>query len=101
MIGASIVLVPLVFAPKMALLVPVLVLVSVSLMLVFVLVMSYPDDVVAEKSNSLVVRDALKLGCVTAALLKTAMSLEPGAVPPQLAPLLKSVPVLLQVRLAA
>ena len=97
-IGASIVLVPLVFAALIALVAPVPVLVSVSLMLVLVLVRSYPDDDVAEKFNSWIVRDALKFGCVIFAELKTATSELPGAVPPdQLAPALKSVPVLPQV----
>src|SRR5438105_4569160 len=99
--GASIVFVPLVFAALIALPVPVPVLVSVSLMLVLELVRSYPEDVVAEKFNSLIVRDVLKLGWVIAATLKTATSALPGAVPPQLAPALKSVPVLPQVLLAA
>jgi len=99
--GASIVLVPLVLAALIAPPAQVPVLVSVSLMLVLELVISYPDDVVAEKFSSLIVRDALKLGCVIAAELKTATSAAPGAVPPQLAPALKSVPVLLQVLLAA
>src|SRR6266404_6981208 len=92
--GALIVFVPLVFAALIAPVAPVAVLVSVSLMPVFELVRSYPEDVVAEKFNSLIERDALKLGWVIAAELKTAISLMPGAVPPQLAPLLKSVPVL-------
>ena len=99
--GASIVFVPLVFAALIALPAPVPVLVSVSLMLVLELVRSYPEDVVAEKFNSLIVRDALKLGWVIAATLKTATSALPGAVPPQLAPALKSVPVLPQVLFAA
>ena len=94
--GASMVLVPLVFEAVIA--VPV----SVSLMLVLVLVRSYPDDVVAEKFNPLIERDALKLGWVIAAELKKAVSLLPGALPPdQLAPALKLVPVLPQVMFAA
>jgi hypothetical protein len=48
-----------------------------------------------------VVSEALRFGCLTAAVLKVAVSFVPGAVPPQLAPVLKSVPVLLQVRAAA
>ena len=47
------------------------------------------------------VSDALKLGWVIAAELKTAVSLLPGAVPPQLLPELKSVPVLLHVLFVA
>ena len=97
-IRASIVLVPLVFAALIALLVPVPVLVSVSLMLGLEFVMSYPEDEVVEKFSSWIVRDALKFGCVIFAELKTATSELPGAVPPdQLAPALKSVPVLPQV----
>src|SRR5438552_8715785 len=70
-------------------------------MLVLELVISYPDDVVAEKFSSLIVSDALKLGWVIAATLKTATSPLPGTPPPQFVLVLKSVPVLLQVLLAA
>jgi hypothetical protein len=92
------VFVPLVFAPFIALLDPVPVLVSVNLMLVPELVRSYPE---AEKFNAWIESDALRLGCLVAAELKTATSLLPGTVPPQFAPVLKSVPVLLQVLLTA
>jgi len=73
-------------------------------MLVFELVMSYPDDDVAEKFNSWIVTEALKFGCVTAAELKTATSLIPGTrlgVPVQLLLVLKSVPVFVQVSFVA
>ena len=93
--------VPLVFAALIAPPAPVPVLVSVSLMLVLELVISYPDDVVAEKFSSLIVSDALKLGWVIAATLKTATSPLPGTPPPQFVLVLKSVPLLLQVLLAA
>ena len=46
------VLVPLVFAPLIALVEPVLVLVKVNLMLVLELVRSYPEDELVEKFNS-------------------------------------------------
>ena len=101
-IGASMVLMPLVFAALIALEAPVPVFVSVSLTPVFELVRSYPEDEVVEKFSSWIVRDPLTLGCVIAAELKTAVSLLPGAVPPdQLVPLLKLVPVLPQVLFAA
>jgi len=91
-----------VFAALIALEVPVPVFVSVSLTPVFELVRSYPEDAVVEKFNVLMLRDALTLGWVIAATLKTAVSLLPGAVPPdQLVPLLKLVPVLPQVMFAA
>jgi hypothetical protein len=66
--------------------------------------MSYPDDNVAEKFNSRIVRDALKFGCMTAAALKTATSLLPGTcagAPVQLLLVLKSVPVFVQVSFVA
>ena len=94
-------LVPLVFAALIALVAAVPVLVSVSLTPVFELVRSYPEDEVVEKFSSWIMRDPLRLGCVIAAELKTATSLLPGAVPPQLGPLLKLVPVLPQVLFAA
>ena len=101
-IGASMVLMPLVFAALIALEAPVPVFVSVSLTPVFELVRSYPEDAVVEKFNVLMLRDPLRLGWVIAATLKTAVSLLPGAVPPdQLVPLLKLVPVLPQVTFAA
>jgi hypothetical protein len=100
--GASIVLVPLVFAALIALVAPVPVLVSVSLTPVFELVRSYPEDAVVEKFNDLMLRDPLRLGCVITAELKTAVSLLPGVtLPDQLVPVLKLVPVLPQVMFAA
>ena len=94
-------LVPLVFAASIALAPPVPVFISVSLMPVFELVRSYPIAG-AVKSKLLMVRDALKLGCLPSAELKRAVSVGPGTLPPhQLPALLKSVPLLFQVRFAA
>src|SRR6266849_2600274 len=98
MMGASMVLVPLVFSASIALVVPVPVFVNVSLMLVLELVMSYPDVEVPEKYNSWMVSEALKFGCTDIAELKTARSPEPGTpLGFQLVLVLKSVPEFFQV----
>src|ERR1700730_15653763 len=92
--GASIVFVPLVIWELIALPTPNVVLVSMSLMPEFELVMSYPDAPAVEKYNCWVVTEALRLGFVTSATLKTPASVAMGTPFDQLPAVLKSVPVL-------
>src|ERR1700730_635026 len=94
------VLVALVFTALIALAPPVPVLSSVSLMPVFELVRSYPIAG-AVKFKLLMVRDALKLGCVPSAELKRAVSPGPGTPLDQLLGSLKLVPLFCQVWVAA
>jgi hypothetical protein len=76
--GASIVLVPVVFAALIAPAAPVPILVNVSLMPVFELVISYPDDVAVEKFKIEIVSDALRFGLVPLTVPKVAVSPAPG-----------------------